>query len=70
MVRQKCSGIRRSYLVNNFRVANCNLYESLCQQCIIWTSEGVAVVDRGLVVRLDDILLAILDGRSYFGKVM
>ena len=37
---------------------------------VIQTSEGIAVVDRGLVVRQGDVLLATLDGRSYFGKVM
>ena len=37
---------------------------------VIQTSEGVAVVDRGLTVRQGDILLAILDRRSYFGKIL
>ena len=48
--------------------------DSICgltsNSLVIQTSEGVAVVDRGLAVRQGDILLAILDGRSYFGKIL
>lgn len=36
----------------------------------IQPSEGVDFVDRGLAVGQGDILLAILDGRSYFGKIL
>jgi len=48
--------------------------ETICgltsNSLVIQTSEGVAVVDRGLIVRQGDILLASLDGRTYFGKMM
>lgn len=48
--------------------------DSICgltsNSLVIQTSEGAAVVDRGLAVRQGDILLAILDGRSYFGKII
>lgn len=48
--------------------------DSICgltsNSLVIQTSAGAAVVDRGLAVRQGDILLAILDGRSYFGKIL
>lgn len=48
--------------------------DSICgltsNSLVIQTSEGVAVVDSGLVVRQGDVLLASLDGRSYFGKIL
>lgn len=37
---------------------------------IIQTSEGVAAVDRVMAVQQGDILLAILDAGSYFGKIL
>lgn len=37
---------------------------------VIQTSEGATIVDRGLAVRQGNIFLAILDGRSYFGKIL
>lgn len=37
---------------------------------VIQTSEGLAVVDRGLMVRQGDILLTTMEGRSYFGKIL
>jgi len=48
--------------------------DSICgltsNSLVIQTSEGAAVVDRGLTVRQGDIFLATLDGRSYFGKIL
>jgi DNA polymerase V len=37
---------------------------------VIQTDSGLAVIDRGLPARQGDVLLAILDGRSYFGKIL
>lgn len=37
---------------------------------VIETSTGAAVVDRDLIARQGDVLLASLDGRTYFGKFM
>ncbi|EQA1032526.1 hypothetical protein AT555_004414 [Escherichia coli] len=48
--------------------------DSICgltsNSLVIQTDSGLAVIDRGLPVRQGDILLASLDGRSYFGKIM
>lgn len=37
---------------------------------VIQTDSGLAVIDRGLPARPGDVLLASLDGRSYFGKIL
>ena len=37
---------------------------------VIQTSEGLAVVDRGLMVRQGAILLGTMEGRSYSGKIL
>jgi len=47
--------------------------DSICgltsNSLVIQTSESAAVVDRGLAVRQGDIVIAILYGRSFFGKI-
>lgn len=45
----------------------CNL---TANSLVIETSTGAAVVDRGLIARQGDVLLASLDGHAYFGKMV
>jgi len=48
--------------------------DSICgltsNSLVIQTDSGLAVIDRGLPVRQGDVLLASLEGRSYFGKIL
>ncbi|MBI1678543.1 hypothetical protein [Citrobacter portucalensis] len=48
--------------------------DSICDltsnNLVIQTDSGLAAIDRGLPARQGEVLLATLDGRSYFGKVM